>query len=73
MTPQTDEVAADRRASRCASSWHDGAVTDEIVEGPGWTLRAAVYRAEGHRIWGATARTLAMFASVLQQAEADSG
>ena len=41
------------------------AVTDELIEGPGWLLRAAAYRYDGHRIWGATARTLAMFAAVL--------
>src|ERR1700674_218332 len=40
-------------------------VAEELIEGPGWVLRAAVYRYEGHRIWGATARTLAMFAAVL--------
>jgi 8-oxo-dGTP pyrophosphatase MutT (NUDIX family) len=45
----------------------DGAVTEELIEGPGWQLRAAVYRYAGHRIWGATARTLAMFASVLRE------
>jgi 8-oxo-dGTP pyrophosphatase MutT (NUDIX family) len=47
----------------------DGAILDELIEGPGWQLRAAVYRYAGHRIWGATARTLAMFAAVLQEAE----
>ena len=49
----------------------EGAVSEELIEGPGWQLRAAVYRHQGHRIWGATARTLAMFASVLR--EPDSG
>ena len=47
----------------------DGVVTEELIEGPGWLLRAAVYRYAGHRIWGATARTLAMFASVLPEGE----
>ena len=46
----------------------DDAVTDELIEGPGWQLRAAVYRYAGHRVWGATARTLAMFAAVLREA-----
>jgi len=46
----------------------DNAVGEELIEGPGWALRAAVYRHEGHRIWGATARTLAMFAAVLREA-----
>jgi 8-oxo-dGTP pyrophosphatase MutT (NUDIX family) len=45
------------------------AVSEELIEGPGWQLRAAVYRYEGHRIWGATARTLAMFAAVLEEAD----
>ena len=40
-------------------------VSEELIEGPGWELHAAVYRYAGHRIWGATARTLAMFAAVL--------
>lgn len=43
-------------------------ITEELIEGPGWQLRAAVYRHEGHRIWGATARTLAMFAAVIGEA-----
>ena len=47
----------------------EDAVTEELIEGPGWQLRAAVYRYEGHRIWGATARTLAMFAAVLREAD----
>jgi hypothetical protein len=47
----------------------EGAVNEELIEGPGWQLRAAVYRHQGHRIWGATARTLAMFASVLREAD----
>jgi 8-oxo-dGTP pyrophosphatase MutT (NUDIX family) len=47
----------------------DDAVSEEIIEGPGWQLRAAVYRHGGHRVWGATARTLAMFATVLREAD----
>lgn len=46
----------------------DDAIGDELIDGPGWALRAAVYRHAGHRIWGATARTLAMFAAVLREA-----
>ncbi len=46
----------------------DSVVSEEKIEGPGWVLQAAVYRYAGHRIWGATARTLAMFASVLREA-----
>lgn len=47
----------------------DDAIGDELIEGPGWALRAAVYRHAGHRVWGATARTLAMFAAVLREAD----
>jgi 8-oxo-dGTP pyrophosphatase MutT (NUDIX family) len=46
----------------------DGAVGDELIEGPGWQLLAGVYRFAGHRIWGATARTLSMFAAILRGA-----
>ena len=46
----------------------DGVVSDEKIEGPGWVLQAAVYRYAGQRIWGATARTLAMLAAVLHEA-----
>jgi len=46
------------------------AITDELIEGPGWLIRAAAYRYEGHRIWGATARTLAMFAAALRPLDA---
>ncbi len=66
MAPQTDEVALIVELP-LRQLLHDGAVTDEIVHGPGWTLRVGGYRAEGQLVWGATARTLAMFASVLQQ------
>ncbi len=50
----------------------DGSITEELIEGPGWQLRAAVYRYAGRRIWGATGRTLAMFAAVLQEADLES-
>lgn len=67
MAPQTDEVSLIVELP-LRELLHDGAVTDEIVHGPGWTLRVGGYRAEGQLVWGATARTLAMFASVLQHA-----
>lgn len=51
----------------------DDALTEEIVEGPGWRLRAGVYRYRDLRIWGATARTLAMFATVMRGLPADRG
>jgi 8-oxo-dGTP pyrophosphatase MutT (NUDIX family) len=46
----------------------DEIVGDEDFAGPGWKLRTGVYRYAGLRIWGATARTLAMFATVLRDA-----
>jgi len=70
LIPHTDEVAEIVEVP-LRLLLAEGSVVDELIEGPGWQLRAAVYRHAGHRIWGATARTLAMFASVLQ--EADSG
>jgi 8-oxo-dGTP pyrophosphatase MutT (NUDIX family) len=68
MTPQTEEVTEIVELP-VRQLLTDGAILDELIEGPGWQLRAAVYRYAGHRIWGATARTLAMFAAVLQEAD----
>jgi 8-oxo-dGTP pyrophosphatase MutT (NUDIX family) len=68
MTPQTEEVTEIVELP-VRELLTDGAILDELIEGPGWQLRAAVYRYAGHRIWGATARTLAMFAAVLQEAD----
>jgi 8-oxo-dGTP pyrophosphatase MutT (NUDIX family) len=65
--PHTDEVAEIVELP-LRSFLTDDAVGEELIEGPGWMLRAAVYRHAGHRIWGATARTLAMFAAVLREA-----
>ena len=70
LVPHTDEVA-EIVEFPLRHLLTEGAVSEELIEGPGWQLRAAVYRHQGHRIWGATARTLAMFASVIR--EADSG
>ena len=67
FAPHTDEVAeiVELPLHRLLAA---DAVSEELIEGPGWQLRAAVYRHGGHRIWGATARTLAMFAAVLDEA-----
>ena len=46
----------------------DEIVQEEEISGRNWVLRAAVYRHAGHRIWGATAITLAMFATALAEA-----
>ena len=68
LHPHTDEVAEIVELP-LRHLLTDGVVSEELIEGPGWLLRAAVYRHEGHRIWGATARTLAMFAAVLREAD----
>lgn len=65
MAPQTEEVALIVELP-LRDLLQEGAITDEIVHGPGWTLRVGGYRASGQLVWGATARTLAMFASVLR-------
>ena len=67
FAPHTDEVAEIVELPLLHLLAAD-AVSEELIEGPGWQLRAAVYRYDGHRIWGATARTLAMFAAVLEEA-----
>jgi 8-oxo-dGTP pyrophosphatase MutT (NUDIX family) len=71
MEPQTDEVALIVELP-VRDLLHPGAIGDEIVHGPGWTLRVGGYRAGGQLVWGATARALAMFASVLQATLAES-
>ncbi len=40
-------------------------ISEEEVSVPGAVLRTGVYRWEGHRVWGATARTLAMLGAAL--------
>jgi 8-oxo-dGTP pyrophosphatase MutT (NUDIX family) len=44
----------------------ESSLSEELIEGDGWRLRAGVYRYGGQRIWGATARILAMFAGAMQ-------
>jgi 8-oxo-dGTP pyrophosphatase MutT (NUDIX family) len=67
LHPQSSEVAAIVELPlRLILS--DEIITSEEFEGDGWRLRTGVYRYAGLRIWGATARTLSMFATVLQQA-----
>ena len=67
LTPHTDEVAEILELP-LGLLLTDELVGEELIEGAGWLLRAGVYRWQGHRIWGATARTLAMFAAVLFEA-----
>jgi len=67
LIPQVDEVAAvlELPVRRLLAP---DAANEEEIEVRGFRLRAAVYRYAGERIWGATARTLAMFASVVREA-----
>lgn len=46
----------------------EAAIVDQLIEGEGWALRAGAYLHAEQVIWGATARTLAMFATVLRRA-----
>jgi 8-oxo-dGTP pyrophosphatase MutT (NUDIX family) len=66
LRPHTDEVAAIVELP-LSLLLEDQAITEELIEGPGWELRAGVYRYGETRIWGATARTLAMFATALRR------
>ena len=67
LQPQTSEVAAivELPLSRLLAP---DAVTHEQILVREWTLTVGVYRHAGQQIWGATARTLAMFATVLRTA-----
>ncbi len=67
LHPQTDEVAAILELP-LRFILTDDVIREEEIAGSGWNLRAAVYRYSGQRIWGATGRTLAMFAAVLSEA-----
>jgi 8-oxo-dGTP pyrophosphatase MutT (NUDIX family) len=67
LVPQTDEVAEIVELP-LRLILTDAIVGEEEIAGASWVLRAAVYRHAGQRIWGATARTLAMFAAVLVEA-----
>jgi 8-oxo-dGTP pyrophosphatase MutT (NUDIX family) len=67
LVPQAQEVAAvvELPIRRLLAP---DAMDEEEIEVRGYRLRAAVYRYGGERIWGATARTLAMFARVATDA-----
>ncbi len=67
LLPQVGEVAAIVELPLRRLLLPD-AVTEEEIEVREWTLQVAVYRYAGQRIWGATARTLAMLATVLRDA-----
>ena len=70
LVPQRDEVAAvvELPVRRLLAP---EAVEEEEIDIRGFRLRAAVYRYAGERIWGATARTLAMFARVMEAASGE--
>jgi 8-oxo-dGTP pyrophosphatase MutT (NUDIX family) len=64
LYPRQEEVAEIVELPLSALFGAD-ALVEELIEGPGWHLRAGAYRWAGHRVWGATARTLSMLATVL--------
>lgn len=67
IVPQTAEVAAVvELPARLLLA--DQALVERLIEGEGWALRAGAYLHAEQVIWGATARTLAMFATVLRHA-----
>jgi 8-oxo-dGTP pyrophosphatase MutT (NUDIX family) len=48
----------------------EGAISVEEITVPGAVLQTGVYRWAGHRVWGATARTLSMLGAVLEATSA---
>jgi 8-oxo-dGTP pyrophosphatase MutT (NUDIX family) len=67
LVPHTAEVAAIvELPARLLLG--DEALVEQLIEGEGWALRAGAYLHADQVIWGATARTLAMFATVLRHA-----
>ena len=68
LVPQAGEVEAIVELP-IARLFEDGAIREELFEVREWRLRAAAYRHADLRIWGATARTLAMLAAVLEEAD----
>jgi 8-oxo-dGTP pyrophosphatase MutT (NUDIX family) len=67
LVPHTREVAAIVELPARLLLAAD-AIVDQLIEGEGWALRAGAYLHAEQVIWGATARTLAMFATVLRRA-----
>lgn len=72
LVPHTAEVAAIvELPARLLLA--DDAIVEQLISGEGWALRAGAYLHAEQVIWGATARTLAMFATVLRRAVSASG
>jgi 8-oxo-dGTP pyrophosphatase MutT (NUDIX family) len=67
LVPHTAEVASVVELPARLLLAED-AIVDQLIEGDGWALRAGAYLHADLVIWGATARTLAMFATVLRRA-----
>ncbi len=67
LVPQIAEVAAVvELPARLLLA--DDAIVEQLISGEGWALRAGAYLHADQVIWGATARTLAMVATVLRRA-----
>ena len=69
LVPHTAEVASIVELPARLLLAED-AIVEQLLSGEGWALRAGAYLHAGQVIWGATARTLAMFATVLRRAVA---
>jgi 8-oxo-dGTP pyrophosphatase MutT (NUDIX family) len=69
LVPHTAEVAAIVELPARLLLAED-AIVEQLISGEGWALRAGAYLHADQVIWGATARTLAMFATVLRRAAA---
>lgn len=66
LTPREEEVAELIEFPVRLLTEH--AITLEEISVPGAVLETGVYRWAGHRVWGATARTLSMLGTVLAPA-----
>jgi hypothetical protein len=72
FTLQADEVAELVELPLVRLLVEDG-ITEEEITLPGVVLRTGVYRWAGHRVWGATARTLAQLGVALRGADLSAG
>lgn len=72
LVAHTPEVAAIVELP-VAALVRDDAIVERLIEGPDWRLRAGAYLHADQVIWGATARALAMLATVVRRAAAPLG